>query len=175
MRESATRAIGMYTAAVPPSCSSGLKLTRNFHSGLLVLVKDIYILSIGDVQQRVDSDAKCNTLGCSELPPRSTLFDYFSLCTSDGTLDRIHLDTEGRSSPQPREDILRLTTEIVRRFIRQRASKFSSTLSGRAAFAWRPLGLAAVADLQTISKLDPKRLGVPAPRSIRLMLRNLYS
>jgi hypothetical protein len=50
------------------------------------------------------------------------------------------VDREGRSSPQPGEDIPRLSTEIVRHFIRQRASKFSSTLSGRAdvrlASAW---------------------------------------
>lgn len=63
MRESATRAIGMYTAAVPPSCSSALKLTRNFHSGLLIVVKNVYIPSRGDVQQRVDSDREVRHLG----------------------------------------------------------------------------------------------------------------
>jgi hypothetical protein len=48
-------------------------------------------------------------------------------CASSSPL----VDTEGRGLPQPSEDILRLTTEILRRVIRQRASKFSSTLSGR--------------------------------------------
>jgi hypothetical protein len=74
------------------------------------------------------------------------------------------VDSEGRSSPQPGEDILRLTTEIVNRFITQRASKFLSTLSGRA-------------DVRLASCLDRcrrladdlatwNRLADPAPQSI---------
>jgi hypothetical protein len=59
---------------------------------------------------------------------------------ADGASSSPGVDSEGRGSARPSEDILRVSPEIVRRFIRQRASKFSPTLSGRAdvrlASAW---------------------------------------
>ena len=62
---------------IPPSRRGGNKRhidVREVMNGLM------YILSTGCQWRAIPKD----------LPPRSTLFDYFDLWTYDGTLDRIH-------------------------------------------------------------------------------------
>ena len=62
---------------IPPAKSGGRKRTvdvREIVNGLM------YVLSAGCQWRYVPKD----------LPPRSTLFDYFDLWTWNGTLDRIH-------------------------------------------------------------------------------------
>ena len=64
-------------ALIPPSRRGGNKRhidVREVMNGLM------YILSTGCQWRAIPKD----------LPPRSTLFDYFDLWTYDGTLDRIH-------------------------------------------------------------------------------------
>ena len=62
---------------IPPAKPGGNKRTvkvREVVNGLM------YVLSTGCQWRAIPKD----------LPPRSTLFDYFDLWTYDGTLDRIH-------------------------------------------------------------------------------------
>ena len=81
--------------------TSGLKLTRNFHSGLLVLVKDVCIPPLGDVQQRVDSDAKCNTLGCSGSHRKDRIFPPSSPPSSACLRRRAHPSSGRRTVYRP--------------------------------------------------------------------------
>lgn len=62
---------------IPPAKRGGTKRTvnvREIANGLM------YILSTGCQWRAIPKD----------LPPRSTLYDYFGLWSCDGTLDRIH-------------------------------------------------------------------------------------
>jgi transposase len=62
---------------IPPAKRGGTKRTVNLReiaNGLM------YILSTGCQWRAIPKD----------LPPRSTLYDYFGLWSCDGTLDRIH-------------------------------------------------------------------------------------
>jgi len=64
-------------ASIPPAKRGGNKRTvslREIVNGLM------YILSTGCQWRAIPKD----------LPPRSTLYDYFDLWSWDGTLDRIH-------------------------------------------------------------------------------------
>jgi transposase len=62
---------------IPPAKRGGNKRTVNVREVVNGLM---YILSAGCQWRAVPKD----------LPPRSTLYDYFDLWTWDGTLDRIH-------------------------------------------------------------------------------------
>ena len=67
----------MWSRMIPPGKRGGNKRTvklREVVNGLM------YILSTGCQWRAIPKD----------LPPRSTLYDYFDLWTWDGTLDRIH-------------------------------------------------------------------------------------
>ena len=69
--------MGAYCAIDPPAKRGGRKRSvdvREVVNGLM------YILSTGCQWRAVPKD----------LPPRSTLFEYFDLWDYDGTLDRIH-------------------------------------------------------------------------------------
>ena len=62
---------------IPPGRRGGNKRTVNLHEIVNGLM---YILSTGCQWRAIPKD----------LPPRSTLFDYFDLWSRDGTLDAIH-------------------------------------------------------------------------------------
>jgi transposase len=62
---------------IPPAKRGGNKRTVNLREIMNGLM---YILSTGCQWRAIPKD----------LPPRSTLFDYFDLWSWDGTLDRIH-------------------------------------------------------------------------------------
>jgi transposase len=62
---------------IPPAKGGGNKRTVNLREVVNGLM---YILSTGCQWRAIPKD----------LPPRSTLYDYFDLWTWDGTLDRIH-------------------------------------------------------------------------------------
>ena len=62
---------------IPPARRGGNKRTVNLREVVNGLM---YILSAGCQWRAIPKD----------LPPRSTLYDYFDLWTWDGTLDRIH-------------------------------------------------------------------------------------
>ena len=62
---------------IPPAKRGGNKRTVNLREVVNGLM---YILSTGCQWRAIPKD----------LPPRSTLYDYFSLWSWDGTLDRIH-------------------------------------------------------------------------------------
>jgi len=68
---------GHVAPLIPPAKAGGNKRSvdvREVMNGIM------YVLSTGCQWRAVPKD----------LPPRSTLFDYFDLCSYDGTLDRIH-------------------------------------------------------------------------------------
>ena len=115
---------------IPPAKRGGTKRTVNLReiaNGLM------YILSTGCQWRAIPKD----------LPPRSTLYDYFGLWSWDGTLDRIHhtLYAECRERASPTAAIIDsqsvksaekggLTTRMAMmraRKSRARSGTFSST------------------------------------------------
>ena len=68
---------GLIEPLIPPSKPGGNKRTVNLREVVNGLM---YILSTGCQWRAVPKD----------LPPRSTLYDYFDLWSWDGTIDRIH-------------------------------------------------------------------------------------
>jgi transposase len=126
---------GLVEPLIPPGKRGGDKRTvimREVVNGLM------YILSTGCQWRAIPKD----------LPPRSTLYDYFDLWSWDGTLDRIHhelyvkcreavareasptaavIDSQSVKSAEKggRRSILRVTTRERRS--RARSGTFSST------------------------------------------------
>ncbi len=69
---------------IPPGKSGGGKRTVNLREVVNGLM---YVLSTGCQWRAIPKD----------LPPRSTVHDYFDLWTWDRTLDRIHHEISGRT------------------------------------------------------------------------------
>ena len=69
--------MGSWSSRIPPAKHGGDKRTVNMREVVNGLM---YILSTGCQWRAIPKD----------LPPRSTLYDYFDLWNWDGTLDRIH-------------------------------------------------------------------------------------